>query len=118
MDLSIRIVHLATGEQVVTKIQEVKDGDEVQCFNFVMPMTLSMKIPKEDSGEKPLVSLYPFSPFSVETEWRIGFDQVVAIGRCSPIILNKYVDTVQPLYPILDQKTLELYIKERTKNNE
>ena len=40
---SINIVHLVSGEQVITKLTELRDKDgEPFCFLFQMPMVLSL----------------------------------------------------------------------------
>ena len=113
----IQIIHLVSGEHLISKIQEVKEGDESLCLNLVMPMSIAMDTPVKRE-EKPTISFYPYSPFSSSPEFKIAFDKVVSVGNPSKLILEKYIDVVQPTYPVLTAEELDQHIKERERKND
>ena len=113
----IQIIHLVSGEHLISKIQEVQEGGQSLCLNLVMPMSIVMDTPTT-RDEKPIISFYPYSPFSSSPEFKIGFDKVVSVGEPSRLILEKYIDVVQPKYPVLTPEELDKHVKERKENND
>ena len=97
--MSVNVLHLVSGEQVVTKLTELTDeGGTPFCFLLQMPMTLSL-VPQE-SGESQ-INFFPWSPFSGSSEFRVGFDKVVTISEPTKQVFQTYVEINQPHYPIL-----------------
>jgi hypothetical protein len=100
--MAISIVHLVTGEQVITKLDEVKDPDsgESVCFQFTMPMACTL-VPNPDDVENPSLNFFAWSPFSSSREFRVGFEKIVAV--CDPTwkCLETYVSVVHPLHPTI-----------------
>ena len=81
---SINIVHLVSGEQVITKLTEMRDKDgEPFCFLFQMPMVLSL-VPGE-TEDQTQINFFPWSPFSGSREFRVGFEKTgkqIFGGKC------------------------------------
>ena len=87
---SINIVHLVSGEQVITKLTELRDKDgEPFCFLFQMPMVLSL-VPGE-TEEQTQINYFPWSPFSGTKEFRVGFEKIVSIADPLPNVFSTYV---------------------------
>lgn len=105
---SINIVHLVSGEQVITKLIELRDKDgEPFCFLFQMPMVLTL-IPGETESDSQ-INYFPWSPFSGSREFRVGFEKIVSIGDPLPNVVDSYIEINQPLYPILTPEEFEKY---------
>lgn len=110
--MSINIVHLVSGEQVISKITEMRDEDgEPFCFLFQMPMTLTL-IPGEKT-EDAQINYFPWSPFSGSTEFRVGFDKVISVGSPLPHVYEAYVELNQPTYPLLTPEEFESFVKDK-----
>jgi len=109
---SINVIHLVSGEQVISKLTELRDKDgEPFCFLLQMPMTLTL-IPSETEGETQ-INYFPWSPFSGTREFRIGFEKIISIGEPLPNVLDTYIDLNQPVYPILTPEEFEQYKKSK-----
>lgn len=107
---SINIVHLVSGEQVITKLTELRDRDgEAFCFLFQMPMVLTL-VPSDTEGETQ-INYFPWSPFSGSREFRIGFEKIISVGDPLPNVLSSYIDINQPIYPLLTPEEFEEYKK-------
>lgn len=105
---SINVVHLISGEQVITKVTELRDKDgEPFCFLFQMPMVLTL-IPGETESDTQ-INYFPWSPFSGTREFRIGFEKVISFGDPLPHVLTSYIDINQPIYPLLSPEEFEEY---------
>ena len=110
--MSVNIIHLVSGEQVVSKITELRDPDgEPFCFLLQMPMTLTL-IPGEDNDE-PQLHLFPWSPFSSSREFRVAFDKVISVGDPTKQVYEIYVESNQPVYPILSPQEFESFVKSK-----
>jgi len=118
MNLPIRIIHMVSGEHVIAKIQHMTTDDKTtDCFNFIMPMSLIVLEPSTPE-EKPKTKFYPYSPFSSDPEFKVGYDKVTTIGKPVPEVLDTYIDIVQQTYPVLDEETFNEYMKERLARNQ
>ena len=107
---SINIVHLVSGEQVITKLTELRDQDgEPFCFLFQMPMVLSL-VPGE-TEDQTQINYFPWSPFSGTREFRVGFEKIVSIGEPLPNVFSCYVEINQPLFPLLTPEEFEQFKK-------
>ncbi len=98
---AIKIVHLKDGSHIICKITELTtDDNKPLCFLIEVPMILSYV--NGETEEDLKVKYTQWSPFSKSLEFRIPFDQVVTVGEAKTAVLEKYVEIVQPFYPILD----------------
>jgi len=110
--MSINIIHLVSGEQVVSKVAELRDPDgEPFCFLLQMPMTLTL-IPGDD-GEEPQLNFFPWSPFSGSKEFRVAFDKIISVGQPTRQVYETYVELNQPVYPILTPEEFESFVKSK-----
>ena len=109
---SINIVHLVSGEQVITKLTELRDKDgEPFCFLFQMPMVLSL-VPGE-TEDQTQINFFPWSPFSGTREFRVGFEKIVSIGDPLPNVFSSYVEINQPVFPLLTPEEFEQFKKSK-----
>jgi hypothetical protein len=107
---SINVVHLVSGEQVIAKLTELRDKDgEPFCFLFQMPMVLTL-IPGETESDTQ-INYFPWSPFSVTREFRVGFYKIMSVGEPLPHVLNSYIEINQPVYPLLTPEEFEQFKK-------
>jgi len=110
MSSSINIVHLVSGEQVITKLSELRDKDgEPFCFLFQMPMTLTL-VPGK-SEEDTSINYFPWSPFSDTREFRVGFEKIVSIGSPLPHVVSTYIEINQPIFPLLSPEEFQKFKK-------
>lgn len=118
--MSINILHLSTGEQLIAKLDELKDSENNPlCFVVTMPMSMTV-VPTEDP-EKPSMNFFAWSPFASTREFRIGFDNIIAVAEPTWHVFDTYVGLVQPLHPVLDEAEFDSYKlekKRRNKNND
>lgn len=104
----IKIVQLKTGHHLIAKVAELRtEEEEPLCFLLAVPMILSYG--PETSEENISIKYAKWSPFSSSLEFRIPFDHVITISDPIPSILEKYVELVNPYYPIIstEQPTTE-----------
>ena len=116
--MSINILHLTTGEQIIGKLDELKDMENnPMCFIVTMPMTMS--IVSTDDPQSPSMNFFAWSPFASTREFRIGFDKVISIAEPTWRVYDTYLGLVQPIHPVLGEEDFEAYKlekKRRTKN--
>tara|TARA_B100000073_G_C23664695_1_gene546085 strand:+ start:104 stop:451 length:348 start_codon:yes stop_codon:yes gene_type:complete len=114
--MPIRIVHLISGEQIITRVVEVKNSEgEPVYFEFVMPMLLTLFPPEE--GEETKINYLPWSPFSSSATFKVAFENVMSVGDVQDYVLDSYLNIVQPKYPVLSQEELSTYIKQKEEKN-
>ena len=117
--MSVHIIHLVSGEQVISKVTELKTNEgEPMCFLFAMPMSLNI-VPGETEGDNQ-INYFPWSPFSGSKEFKVGFEKVITIGDPTRDVFEKYIEITQPLYPILSPQEFESFVKSKQEkqNNE
>lgn len=108
--MSINILHLVSGEQVISKVTELRDErGEPFCFLLQMPMTLTL-IPGE-TNEDTQINYFPWSPFSGSREFRVGFEKIISLGEPTKHVFEKYVEINQPVYPVLTPEEFESFQK-------
>lgn len=114
--MSINVVHLTTGEQVIAKLTEIKDEDgESLCFLLTMPMV--MTIVQTDDPQIPSMNFFAWSPFSSTREFRVGFDKIVAVADPTTQVFDTYISLVQPLHPVLTLEEFEAYKLEKQRRD-
>jgi len=113
---SINVVHLVSGEQIITKLTELRDKDgEPFCFLFQMPMVLTL-VPGQ-TEEETSVNYFPWSPFSGTTEFRIGFEKIISIASPLPDVYSAYININQPVFPLLTPEEFEEFKKSQGATN-
>jgi hypothetical protein len=114
---SINVVHLVSGEQVITKLTELRDKDgEPFCFLFQMPMVLTL-VPGQ-TEEETSINYFPWSPFSDTKEFRIGFEKIVSIANPLPNVVSTYININQPIFPLLSPEEFEQFKKSQGATNQ
>lgn len=101
---SIQIVLLKNGQTIITKLSELNnDEGNPLCFLFEVPFVVftSEKDPETKIG------LSKFMSFSKSVNFRIPFNEVLTIGDPQEFILKKYVEIVQPYFPIVSEEAYE-----------
>lgn len=112
----IKIVHLASSEQVIAKVTEVKDKNgESFCFMFTMPMVLTLITGETEKDTK--INYLPWSPFSSAVEFKVSFDKIITVAEPLDYVLDSYLNIVQPKFPVLDPKEFEQYLQRRREQN-
>jgi hypothetical protein len=76
-------------------------------------MVISYTFPKDTPDENEVRIIFQqWSPFSKSLQFRIPFDYVVSIGEPKDQILEKYIETVQPYYSVIDNQEIFNEVKE------
>ena len=117
--MAIVVSHLVSGEQVVSKVEELRSDDGPQCFEFTMPLLIIYK--DTDKLTDVAVEFRQWQLCSKSIKFRINFEQVITMGEPDDHIKDNYLRIVQPLYPVLNQEEFEKYqldFKERQSKKE
>jgi hypothetical protein len=115
--MSVSILHLKTGEHVICKLTELKDEQgNPFCFLMEVPTLLKMVGAGENDSEVK-VHFSQWSIFSKSTQFRIGFDEIITIAEPKDYIYNRYIELIQPAYPILSPSEFEEF-QEKIKQEE
>jgi sporulation protein YlmC with PRC-barrel domain len=108
------IVILKSGQKIITVLQEVFEGEgENQkglCLLLNHPYELSLV---EANGESELqVKFSKWCPFSIDTQYRIPYDSVIAVGQPDPNLSQAYDSKVQQVIELLEQqKEVENFVE-------
>ena len=111
----IKIVMLKNKQHIICKLTElmVEETEDPLCFLIEVPMVISYTYPKDVPDENDVRIIFQqWSPFSKSLQFRIPFDYVVSIGEPKDQILEKYIETVQPYYSIIDNQEIFNEVKE------
>jgi hypothetical protein len=111
--LNPSVVILKTGEKIITVLQEAfeGEGDNQKGICLVMnhPYELSlMNINNQENPEQDLqVKFSKWCPYAVDTQYRIPYDGVLAIGQPDPGLAQAYqakVDQVEEISANMQQQ--------------
>jgi hypothetical protein len=97
--MAIAIAVLHTGERVITELQEVReenkeDGKPI-CLMFVRPYILNTENVNNDANQEVQVRFSKWLPYSSDTQFKIPFSSVMAVGTADPGLGQAYEQTVQ-----------------------
>ena len=98
--MAIAIVVLQTGERVITDLQEVReenkeDGKPV-CLMFVRPYNLNVESTDQAVvNQEVQVRFSKWLPYSSDTQFKIPFVSVMAVGTADPGLSQAYAQTVE-----------------------
>ena len=97
--MAIAIAVLQTGERVITELQEVReenkeDGKPI-CLMFVRPYILNTESVSNDANQEVQVRFSKWLPYSSDTQFKIPFASVMAVGTADPGLAQAYNNTVQ-----------------------
>jgi hypothetical protein len=98
--MAIAIVVLQTGERVITDLQEVReenkeDGKPI-CLMFVRPYNLNVESTDQAVvNQEVQVRFSKWLPYSSDTQFKIPFVSVMAVGTADPGLSQAYAQTVE-----------------------
>ena len=86
-----KILLTKTGEKIIAAVGEMTDPETGKGLGFVFkcPYTLSM-VPAAEGQFS--VNFTKWIPYSVDTEYKVPYDIVAALGDPEPDILNVYIE--------------------------
>jgi len=97
--MAIAIAVLQTGERVITELQEVREDNKEDgkpiCLMFVRPYILNTESVSNDANQEVQVRFSKWLPYSSDTQFKIPFASVMAVGTADPGLAQAYNNTVQ-----------------------
>jgi hypothetical protein len=93
---NVTILVLKNGSQIICNLKEVYEGDEENkkgiCLLMIHPFLLEMieTFDQENSPGNIQIKFNKWCPYSPDTEFKIPYDSVMAIGSCEPALLDAY----------------------------
>lgn len=97
--MAIAIAVLQTGERVITELQEVREDNKEDgkpiCLMFVRPYILNTESVSTDANQEVQVRFSKWLPYSSDTQFKIPFASVMAVGTADPGLGQAYTNTVQ-----------------------
>lgn len=98
--MSIQIVTMKTGERLITELKEAFDGDSEDqkgiCLIFDRPYILTVSNQTSDGffTDELQVQFSKWNPFSVDNQFKIPYDGVLAISNPDPGLMNAYIQKI------------------------
>jgi len=96
--MSVQIVTMKTGERLITELKEAYDGEAEDkkgiCLIFDSPYILSVSN-QTSAGqytEELQVQFSKWNPFSVDNQFKIPYDGVLAISNPDTGLMRAYLD--------------------------
>ena len=97
--MAIAIAVLQTGERVITELQEVREDNKEDgkpiCLMFVRPYILITEGVSNEANQEVQVRFSKWLPYSSDTQFKIPFASVMAVGTADPGLAQAYNNTVQ-----------------------
>ena len=98
--MAIAIAVLQTGERVITELQEVREDNKEDgkpiCLMFVRPYILNVEGTDDATvNQEVQVRFSKWLPYSSDTQFKIPFASVMAVGTADPGLAQAYTNTVQ-----------------------
>ena len=97
--MAIAIAVLQTGERVITELQEVREDNKEDgkpiCLMFVRPYILNTESVNNEDNQEVQVRFSKWLPYSSDTQFKIPFASVLAVGTADPGLGQAYNNTVQ-----------------------
>lgn len=102
------IVILKIGTQIICDLKEVFDGEEENkkgiCLLMIHPYELSLiNSPQENISQDLQVKFSKWCPYSVDYQYKIPYDSVMAIGVCDTGLEKVYRNKIEELTEIINQ---------------
>ncbi len=100
----IKIVLLKSRQQIICKISELlnEETQEPLCFLVEVPLAIYYNNLEKENSSDVTIMFQQWMPFSSSLQFRIPFDYVVTLGEPKEQILEKYIETIKPYYPIIN----------------
>ena len=97
--MALAIAVLQTGERVITELQEVREDNKEDgkpiCLMFVRPYILNTESVNTEANQEVQVRFSKWLPYSSDTQFKIPFSSVLAVGTADPGLGQAYTNTVQ-----------------------
>ena len=97
--MAIAIAVLQTGERVITELQEVREDNKEDgkpiCLMFVRPYILNTESVSNEANQEVQVRFSKWLPYSSDTQFKIPFSSVMAVGTADAGLGQAYTNTVQ-----------------------
>lgn len=106
--MSTSIVILKTGEQIISELKEVFDGEgeEKKGICLLMQHPYTLQLIQVDNTEQDLqVKFSKWCPYSIDTQFKIPYDAVTAIGVPDSGLERAYLAKVEQVEEVLNQNT-------------
>ncbi len=97
------IVVLKNSTQVICNLKEVFEGEDESrkglCLLMIHPYTLELvqTYDQQNSSGNVQVRFDKWCPYSPDTEFKIPYDAVMAIGSCDPTLVDAYNSKISTL---------------------
>ena len=103
--MSIKLVMLKSGEDIITDVKEIKSNEEVVGYYFDNPLIVKMYQPEEPTvlneegstrqyASKISVKFYPWIPLAEESKIPCSADWIVTIVKPQEQLIKLYEDKV------------------------
>ncbi len=122
--LNPSIVILKTGEKLITILQEAFEGEGEEqkgiCLVMNHPYELSLiNINNQDNPEQDLqVKFSKWCPYAIDTQYRIPYDGVLAIGKPDSGLSQAYQAKVDQYEQVTENMKLQQQEIEKVINSE
>jgi hypothetical protein len=84
---------------VITELQEVREDNKEDgkpiCLMFVRPYILNTESVSNEANQEVQVRFSKWLPYSSDTQFKIPFASVMAVGTADPGLAQAYNNTVQ-----------------------
>lgn len=104
--MSTSIVILKTGEQIICELKEVFDGEgeEKKGICLLMQHPYTLQLIQLDAADQDLqVKFSKWCPYSIDTQFKIPYDTVTAIGVPDSGLERAYIAKVEQVEEVLNQ---------------
>lgn len=98
--MAIAIVVLNTGERVITDLQEIREDNKEDgkpiCLMFMRPYILNVEGTDDATvNQEVQVRFSKWLPYSSDTQFKIPFSSVMAVGTADTGLAQAYMQTVE-----------------------
>ena len=98
--MTIKLVTLRSGEDLICDIKEVYDGEKMQGYYLNVPYAVKLLNPETllqnmEKISEPRVTFFPWQPLSSDVNILIPLDWVVCITEPILQIKNSYIDKTE-----------------------
>ena len=111
--MSIQIVTMKTGERIITELKEAYDGDTEEkkgiCLIFDRPYILSVSNQSSDGffTDQLQVQFSKWNPFSIDEQFRIPYDGVLAISNPDQGLQQAYIQKIAEAKEVENERALQ-----------
>lgn len=116
--MSTSIVILKTGEKLITDLQEAFDGDDENkkgiCLILRHPYELSLvPVEEPEDGMDLRIEFSKWCPYAIDTEFRVPYDSVMAIGNPDPTLAEAFEKKIEIVQEVLTDTTTNFSLQQQ-----